>query len=271
MKLPCLTISNFRWVLLAGTFSLQPGCTTNDPYQDVVQGTITYPFYQPTKPIGRDKPEDRFVIRTTAGASEYSVEIPYAADDYDVEVPIADLSGGEGETPVEKDVRNPQVTDRELVANMPRLSELTQEERALMDKAFGAGEKAGPRQAPSYMMGMAKVVKYYKELKHEYALVEINNLLAYYPTSIKLLKMKGTVLIKLGNLELAEKTWLRAADLAPMDPVIKRGLAKLRKRIEFNQRVAMDPTRMGQPASLPQGLETDPSQTPAPTTTFEVR
>lgn len=268
MKSPCLITSKKALIstfLLAGLLS---GCRTSDPYQDVVQGTIAYPFYRPTKPIGVDLPEDKFVIKTVTGGSEYSVEIPHAADDYDVEVPIADLSDGKA-TP-EKEVKNPQVTDRELVANMPRLNQATEEERALMDKAFGVGEKAGPRQAPSYMMGMAKIVNFYRDHKFEYALVEINNLLAFYPTSIKLLKMKGTVLIKMGNLEMAERTWLRAADLAPTDPVIKRGLVKIRKRIEFNQRVALDQTRN---SSTPAATQ-PPEETPAPnepTTTFQVR
>ncbi|MBF0440608.1 MAG: hypothetical protein HQK54_01765, partial [Oligoflexales bacterium] len=95
-----------------------------------------------------------------------------------------------------------------------------------------------PKQSPSYLLSLQKINELYQEKKFESALIEINNLLAFYPTSVKLLKMKGTTLIKLGNLELAEKAWERASDLTPNDPVLKRGLAKLKGEIDKNKKMA---------------------------------
>lgn len=213
-------------------------CQVRDPYNDLVEGTIAYPFIEPANPIGYNgnQHDDKFVVRTLAGQTEYVVEIPQGAQFYDVEIPIAQLSGTEnGDL---KKIKNPQNTDRELVANLPKLSAATREEQALLDQAFGVGEPGGPRQAPSYVVGIAKVNDLYRQTKYEYALVEINNMLAFYPTSAQLYKMKGTVLIKLNNFQLAERAWFRGLELAPNDPVLKKGLERLRKRIETNRDLA---------------------------------
>ncbi len=208
------------------------GCSGYDPSQDILEGQIAYPF-NTNKSIGRDRMgnEDRFVIRTISGPTEYVVEIPGAAQDYDVEVPVADATGN-GYKSGDPKVKNPQITDRELVSAMPNVSHATQEERALMDKAYGVGEKGGPSQAPSFSLAINKINKLYLDAKYELALVEINNLLAFYPTSVRLYKMKGSVLIKTRNYALAERAWLRAADLDPGDIVIRKGIDRLRRRIE---------------------------------------
>jgi sugar phosphate isomerase/epimerase len=121
---------------------------------------------------------------------------------------------------------------------MPQLPRDTEADRALLDKAFGVGELGGPQQSPSYTLGLARINEFYQKHQFEYALVEINNLLTYYPTSIKLHKMKGTVLIKLSSLALAERAWLRAAELAPDDPVVKKGLERLRRKMDLERKVS---------------------------------
>lgn len=228
--------TTFSFYLYLGLLIFVFGCSSaDDPYERIVKGTISYPFYKPTRSIGKSGEEKKFVIRTVTGNTEYIVEIPGGGRDYDIEVPIAEIKGDE---PKEK-IKNPQIGDRELVTNMPKMSLTTQEERAVMDKAFGVGEDGGPRQAPSYLLGLHKINKLYRAGNYEHALIKIVNLQAYYPTSIKLLKMKGTILIKLGNLKLAEKAWVRASELSPQDPVIKKGLKRLRYKIEQDKRLAL--------------------------------
>jgi tetratricopeptide (TPR) repeat protein len=212
------------------------GCRTQDPYQSLATATITYPFAESATPLGTEDPEDKFIIRTMAGNTEYVVEIPKAGADYDIEVPIAEMKGSE----LPSKTKNPYKTDKELVNDMPKVNAQTEAELALLNKAFGVGEKDGPKQSPSYIMGIAKINGYYKERNYEYALIEINNLLTYYPTSEKLYKMKGTVLVKLGNLELAEKSWLRASELDPTDAVVRKGIDRLRKQITFNNQAMLN-------------------------------
>lgn len=227
-------VGNSLWFIISSLFLyFASSCASEDPYDQLINGTIAYPFYATNHPLGKHQSlsDNKFVIRTLSGTTEYVVEIPGAAVDYDVEVPIAAI-GGE-EYPKDR-VKNATLTDRELVADMPKLSEATQKEKALMDKAFGVGETGGPKQAPSYTLGLSKINDLYRRGQYELSLVEINNLMAFYPTSVKLYKMKGTVLIKLRNLALAEKAWTRASELAPSDAVIKKGLLRLRRKIEQN-------------------------------------
>ena len=234
--------STSRKLLLAvAGLSMSGSCKSRDPYQDMVQGTIAYPFYEQARPLGKNGSGDHFVIKATNGGTEYSVEIPAAAD-YDVEVPLGEMGGDSSTAPRgpkgSNAVPNPQLTDRELVAHMPQLPRDTEADRALLDKAFGVGELGGPQQSPSYTLGLARINEFYQKHQFEYALVEINNLLTYYPTSIKLHKMKGTVLIKLSSLALAERAWLRAAELAPDDPVVKKGLERLRRKMDLERKVS---------------------------------
>ncbi len=228
---------SLQWFIIFSTIALS-GCFSSNraAYDDYISGTISYPFLGTTKSLGNNGADrNKFVIRTISGSVEHVVEIPGAATEYDVEVPIA--SGSSLDEKKYK-IKNAQLTDRELVSNMPKLSKATESERLLMDKAFGVGQKGGPRQGPSYSLGIAKINELYKRAKYELGLVELNNLLAYYPTSVKLFKMKGSIYLKLRNLTLAEKAWTRAAELAPRDPVIKKGLKRLRRRIEANNQLA---------------------------------
>ena len=216
--------------------------STPDPSEQIIRGSISYPFYSESHLVGRSQRQDPFVIRTVKGDTEYIVEIPYAAEDYDIEIPLGEILPADKKN---QHFKNAQVTDRELVSSMPKLSAATEEEKALLDKAFGVASNGGPRQAPSYTIGLNRVIENYKKNHYELSLVEINNLLSFYPTSVRLHKMKGTILIKLGNFKLAERSWLRASELNPNDPVILRGINKLRERMKFRRELAFKAARNG--------------------------
>lgn len=207
----------------------------NATEESMVHGTIAYPFVDEATSLGADRPtDDRFVIRSAVGAREYTIEIPGAARDYDVQVPLADI--GESDTDVlsgnkPKNLGSPITTDNEMLAGMPRLERDRATDTAMMDSAFGAGNAEGPRQAPSYTLGIAKVNDLYKQRKFEFALVELNNMITFYPNSPQLHKMKGTVLIKMRNLPLAELAWIKALELNPGDKGVRAGLERLQRRI----------------------------------------
>jgi tetratricopeptide (TPR) repeat protein len=232
----------------------------------MAEGSISYPFIADTKPVGRAREKQPFVIRSTVGQHEYTVEIPDDAGKYDIQIPLAELSpkgsvdsathAGPGGKPI-----NPATTDKELVAALPSLSKSKPNDVALMDAALGVGSPDGPVQSPSYSIGIAKVNEHFKSRNYELALVELNNLLAYYPNSPKLLKMKGTLLIKTGNRELAMKAWQRAADLSPADSALKRSLDRLNERIIAEQR-AMAPKLNPTETNSPQPGQTVTSPTP---------
>jgi len=127
-------------------------------------------------------------------------------------------------------------TGRELVAEFPRIEGRSPDDLALVDSAFGVTNADGTTQGPSYTVKLAKIVDLYKARNYEFALIEINNLLAYYPNSPRLYKMKGTILIKLRSLDLALGAWVRASELEPMDGRIKRAIANLERKISANKR-----------------------------------
>lgn len=231
------------------------GGGTDGAHGEILSGTISYPFVDETKSLGEDRDDgDRFIIRSAVGAREYSIEIPGAARDYDVQVPLADLGESDddvltGKRP--KSLSNPVTTDKEIVSALPRLERDRATDTALMDSAFGAGGADGPRQAPSYTLGLAKVNDLYKARKYEFALVELNTLLVFYPNSPKLHKMKGTVLVKMRNLPLAELAWIKALELDPRDKSVRAGLERLQRRIV-------------QSGASPSGAEPVPGAIPKP-------
>ncbi len=225
-------------IFVIGSCSSRP--TTYE--EMVMDGTISYPFNEPTQHIGGNGPAEKFVIKSVVGDREYIVEIPDAAKDYDVQIPLASFedpnSIGAKLSGTPKGVNNPQLTDREIVAEMPRLDKKHPSDTALLDRAFGTGPRDGPKQAPSYTLGLAKINSLYKDKQFELALIEINNLLTFFPTSVQLLKMKGTVHVKMQDLILAERSWSKALELTPSDALLKRGLERLRSRIAVTQKAS---------------------------------
>ncbi|MBF0441147.1 MAG: hypothetical protein HQK54_04520 [Oligoflexales bacterium] len=150
-----IIFSDFLRMILVLEMLLAFGCRTSKTsvYDQVYNATITYPFYYEAKKIGNDGRQEKLVIRTSSGNTEYSLEIPENVQDYDIEVPVADIGAGRKEP----SARNVQMSDRELVSSMPRLSRAAEEEKALMDKAFGVAESGGPKQSPSYLLSLQKI------------------------------------------------------------------------------------------------------------------
>jgi tetratricopeptide (TPR) repeat protein len=211
-------------------------CSSSDADEfdelDPLQGTITYPFVE-TNPLGKNGPVEPIVIKSNVGDAEYAVSIPVNISEFEIELPIEELIKAAGEKNRDlKDIPPPMHADRQIVESFPQIEEKHPIKSRLVDRAFGVVENEKPKQPRSYLLGLSKINDLYKRRKFEYALIEIDNLLVEYPNSVKLYKMKGTVLIKLGNIRLAEKAWLKATDMAPDDTQIKRSLKKLRAQIE---------------------------------------
>lgn len=210
----------------------------DDAFDPILHGSITYPFVE-EKPLGINRQKEKFIIRSIVGNSEYVVEIPGAGEDYDIEVPLASLeSQAVGGPDRPKDLANPIATDQELVKSFPDPITNNQNKTALIDKAFGVGPQGGVKSSPSYTLGLAKITNLYKSKQFEYALIEINNLLSFFPTSPRLYKMKGTIFLKLGNLELAEKAWLKALELTPNDSPLRQTLGRLQQKLSQTNKKA---------------------------------
>ena len=223
------------------------GCSgsrgSDDPADDLKDTPIAFPFVEETAPLGRNAPEEKFVIRSAVGAKEYAIEIPGAAQDYDVQVPIGDL--GEANPEVlsgakPRELPSPRQTDMELMGAMPSIEKSRASDTEFMDQAFGVGTTNGPKQSPSYTLGIARINRYYKDRQLEFCLVELNNLLGFYPNATQLHKMKGTVLLKMRQFKLAEIAWNKALQLDPSDRAIRKALIKLQKKLQFQEERAPD-------------------------------
>lgn len=232
----CRSTSNYCYTLILSILPSLAACAAHDavtPEADIVHGTIAYPFVDESPAIGREPPDEKFVIKSAVGGTEYSVQIPGGARDYDVQVPLAELGAATSDTmsSTQKNSVNPVNTDKEILAAFPQLKKERPVDTSLMDSAFGTGEMEGPKQSPSYTLGIIRINDNYKKRNYELALIDINNLLGFYPNSPQLHKMKGTVLLKLRNLQLAELAWIKALELAPRDKALQNALQRLQKRI----------------------------------------
>lgn len=235
----CLSTTSFALALLTSScLFFDDGAER--PVDAGIEGQIAYPFVEETRPLGTagaaTSSDEKFIIRSAVGDREYSVEIPGGARDYDVMVPLGELGDAASGTGASvgkppRTLASAVRTDQEITKDLPRLEQRRPTDSAMLDQAFGVAESEGPEQAPSYTLGLARINEYYKKRDFEYCLIEVNQLLAFYPTSPKLLKMKGTVLLKLRQEALAERAWTRALDLAPSDRGLAKALERLRKRI----------------------------------------
>lgn len=222
-----LTSNTLMILIWAGLFACSSS-SYDANMEEILHGTISYPFIR-SNPLGVNGKREKFVIRSISGSTEYVIEIPDAGEEYDIEIPLAAL-GQEGDLKP-KGISSPAATDREIMASLPDMASEAPVKSALMDKAFGVGSSKGPKQAPSYTLGIAKITNLYQKRNYEYALIEVNHLLSFFPQSPRLHKMKGTIYVKLHNFPLAEKSWLTALEFTPNDQVLRRGIARLQEKI----------------------------------------
>ncbi len=263
MILSCRTISSL--LILCAMDTLYFGCASSKTSRPTItEGSISYPFIADTKPLGRAREKKPLVIRSASGTSEYSVEIPDDASRYDIQIPLAELTpkgAVASQIGHEQKIMNAGTTDKELIADLPALSKSKPSDTAMLDAAFGVGSPEGPIQSPSYSLGIAKVNQHFKDRNFELALVELNNILAFYPNSPKLLKMKGTLLLKTGNRNLAMQAWQRALDLAPNDRPLKRSIERLSDRLAAEQNARAADSKATAPSSNIKPLAPQPEDT----------
>ncbi|MEI8027089.1 MAG: tetratricopeptide repeat protein [Pseudomonadota bacterium] len=198
-----------------------------------MNGPISFPF-APTSALGDSEKKEPFLIRSNTGSAEYEVQLPGGGRNYEVEIPVA--LEASGKTNVDKKLSkesSPVSSDKELLSELPDIEIRQGSTAAMLDRSMGVG-KTDKSQGPSYTLGLAKVRSFYRSKDYEFALIEINNLLAFYPGSPLLYKMKGSILMKLGHKNLADKSWTRALELTPNDKTLQVALARLKKGMENN-------------------------------------
>ena len=212
--------------------SLFLGCYHQNTSENVMNQRISYPFNHSGMSYNLERNENPVVIKTVHSGSEYVIELPSDGSDYSLTIPLDQIGDPNKNVSRKEKNKRAHITDRELIADMPGESPETRKNRKMVERAFGMTSSKKPQQSPSYSEGLADVVELYKRRQFERALIEVNQLLGYYPNSVRLLKMKGSILIKTGNYNLAVRSWNKAYALRPKDKSLKRGISALERKIE---------------------------------------
>lgn len=212
-------------------FSSISACYHNNQDDSFMDQNISYPFDHTGMSYNLERNEKPVVVKTIHSGAEYIIELPNDGSDYSLTIPLDQIGNPRRTVSRKEKNRRAHITDRELVGEMPRESPETRKSRKLVEKAFGMTSSKKPRQSPSYSEGLIDIVHFYKRKEYEKALIETNQLLAFYPNSVRLLKMKGSILIKTGNYNIAIRSWNKAYSLKPSDKTLKKAIGALEQKI----------------------------------------
>lgn len=206
---------------------------------------------------GADKePQQNIVLRTKKGDRSVEVELPgsqAAMSDFQLPMSPAFRDGGaaggrgpasvgspedvvgssEADIPYEENrkLRAPSSVDHEITKTFPQgLPEDEVRRRELEQSLSLVPEEDGiPRGESSYLAGLDQVKSLYKRGRYEAALLGVEDMIRQYQTDPRLYEMKGTLLERLGQLDLALKSWKQALRFKPKDEPLRRFIDRKEK------------------------------------------
>jgi hypothetical protein len=199
---------------------------TNEKKTD---GPITNPF-EGFKPA--TSAESGTVFRTRKGDQSFEVAFPDTDSKLDeVSMPTRSAANDEtvrGEDPY-KD-RKPTIADREIAESFPKTGGEFEGDRTDIEQTLGVMPSADmtPHADRSYLAGLDRIKRMYREGRYEASLLDVENLLVDFPTAPKLYEMRGTLLDRLGRSELAIRSWQQALRLEPKNASLKKYLDRKR-------------------------------------------
>ncbi|ATB28808.1 tetratricopeptide repeat protein [Melittangium boletus] len=164
-------------------------------------------------------PPQKYILRMAENGRVWEMELPEATGGYEVRLPLA--GGG----PVE------MLTS----ADEEMLAEAVAGAQAPKDAAEKKAEDEKKAEAPlldankasrtrSYLGGVARVKEMYAARRYELALIELVALEKEYPQDARLLAMKGSLYMKLGQPKLARQAWEKALSINPEDAGVAEAL-----------------------------------------------
>jgi tetratricopeptide (TPR) repeat protein len=214
------------------------GAETNKP--------IGNPFGQFNE--GTGPKQDNIIVRTKKGDRAVEVEFPNHGENKvsDFVIPVSPAfnekkgSGADG-SPIDESIkkRPPSYSDREISGQFPKNLPEDEGRRTELERDMGlvASENETPERSTSYLAGVAYIKQLYGNKEYERALLETDQLVRMYQTDPKLHSMRGTLLERLGKLELALKSWKQALRFDPDNIRLKRFI----ERKELKQRGLASP------------------------------
>lgn len=215
------------------TLAAIPACSTmstvfaTNPKKS--DGPITNPFdgYNATS-----SSDTGTVFRTRRGDQSFEVAFPDQTSKLDtVSLPTRNTQTDEAELS-EDPYRNrkPAIADREIAESFPKNGGDFEGDRNDIEQTLGVmgSVDATPRADRSYLAGLDRIKRLYRDGRYEASLLEVEDLLIDFPTAPKLYEMRGTLLDRLGRSELAVRSWQQALRLEPRNLALKKYLDRKR-------------------------------------------
>lgn len=206
-----------------------PACETPRPYKSLRVPDEMRRTAPPSSSAARQKPPpltppQKYILRMAEAGRVWEVELPEGTGGYEVRLPLA--GGG----PVEMLTS----ADEEMLAEAVLTAKGGKDSQPAADgKPAAGGKPAGEAQVVdaqkrartrSYLGGVARVKEMFVSRRYELALIELVNLEKEYPNDARLLAMKGSLHVKLGQPKLARQAWEQALSINPDDLGIAEAL-----------------------------------------------
>jgi tetratricopeptide (TPR) repeat protein len=218
---------------------------------------------------GKNLQKDSVVLRTKKGDRSVEVEFPgdpAAFSDFTVPVspafsdghPVRSAAGIQEEFSGTWRDTKPTYSDREITSNFPKGPAASSVRRDL-ESELGVlpPEEATPQRDSSYLAALDQVKKLFRNGRYESALLEVDELLQLYPTDPKLHQMRGTLLDRTGQPELALRSWAEAIELDPTNQGLKKFVDRRRSIRAMSTRM---PAAQTETQSQPQTQGTMPTE-----------
>ncbi len=210
------------------------GCATPGA-KEANRAPITNPFPYDWGYEGKSNNRESVVLRTKKGDRSVEVELPGDTASFsDFTVPVSPaftdghaLRRNQGAYSSENDSawrdQKPTFSDREITSNFPK-GPASASVRNDLEHELGVlpSEDSVPVQDTSYLAAVDHVKGMFRGGRYEAALLEVDELLRLYPTDPRLHQMRGTLLDRTGQPELAMRSWAEAIELDPSNQGLKK-------------------------------------------------
>jgi tetratricopeptide (TPR) repeat protein len=212
MKNHSLTLLAFGFGLFGGLF----GCSTATPVNPTDTSNakpISNPFANYRGGSSVEESQDYSTTVSPVGLS--SLRQPAATPSLDELTPPARMPD-----------RTPSLSDREITHSFNQAELATPEAARQREIENGLGlvpaDDPTPARDTSYLAQIDYVKTLYRSARYEAALLETDSLIQSYPTDPRLHEMRGTLLERLGHMDLAVRSWTQALRLDPANESLRR-------------------------------------------------
>jgi len=209
---------------MKSVFAVDPNAAKPKPISNPFAG-YSREQHDPQNVVLRTKKGDRAIEvelpASDAGMSDFVIPVSPAFKDQ-----ISRDPASVGEPTIDESAkdRSPTLSDHEITKSFPQGLPEDQAKRHEIEQSMGLVplEDSAPQASKSYLASVDHIKQLYKGARYEAALLEVDDLLRVYSTDPKLYQMRGTLLDRLGRLELAVQAWNQALRFDPSNQSLKR-------------------------------------------------